>query len=161
MSKQKGEKLKMRVSAVADKATFNPATATKTPLRVRSADLSTDREGFSFDRESEEAQAFWADAEQTVSRSWSISLDGYFHHDDAGYLIVENAVWRETVAGAAAGELIYVWYYPQGDAAGAPFRHGFALPGQLGVPTDVAGSVDASFDFVGDGKLNRGVVPTV
>lgn len=156
-----GSVTKLRIAAVTDRAAFNPATAltSAVPLFTRSADLSASRESFAFDPEYEENEGSWSEGEPTTSRSWSISFDGYYHPVDPGYVLIENAVWRETPAGVAQGEILYCWYFPIGNAAGMKFYHGFCRPEELGIPSDRGGAVDNSYALNGAGKLNRAVVP--
>jgi hypothetical protein len=154
-----GVAMKIRVAAVADRATFNRATATFYSLSVRSVDPSFNPETFAFDAETGDTDSFWTEGEDTVGMGWSMGFDGYYHHDDAGYLVIENALYQENLAGAAVTQLLYVEYYPIGDATtGARFYHGFATPSELGIPGDRGGAIDNSYTLNGKGKLFRGTV---
>ncbi len=150
-----GVAMLIRVAAVADRATFNRATATFQALSVRSADLSLSPTTFGFDAETGTTDSFWTEGEDTIGQTWSIGFDGYFHPDDAAYQIVENAVWQETITLAAVGQILYVEYYPTGNASGRRIYHGFATPSELGIPGDRGGAIENSYSLNGKGKLFR------
>lgn len=159
-----GVNLRIEVAPVPDPETFDPATApagTFKALSVRGAELSVEGETFAFDPETGDVDSYWSAGEDTISRSWNISFDGYFHPDDDGYLIVENAAWKESDddAPTPVRELVWVRYYPVGRGEGMRYYEGLTNPAEIGIPSERGGAIDSSYALNGKNKLFRKRVP--
>ena len=156
-----GVNLRIEVAAVPDPSAYDVEDLTFHALSVRGVDPTISGETFAFDPETGDTDSYWSEGEDTISRSWSLSFDGYFHPDDPAYLVIENAAWKETDAATPApvGEFVYVRFYPIGRGEGARYYHGLASPAEIGIPSERGGSIDSSYQLNGKRKFHRARVP--